>query len=79
VDSSEFAGDLRRRVREARQALEAAKSAGDFYAVDVRTGELESLLRLAMEHGVDVDADADADVDADEDRHGGLGQSGGRR
>ncbi|NEA32363.1 hypothetical protein [Streptomyces sp. SID13031] len=46
--------DLRRRVHEARQALDQARSEGDFYAVDVRTGELDSLLRSAMENGVDV-------------------------
>lgn len=69
VGSSEFASDLRRRVREAREALDAAKAAGDFYAVDVRTGELESLLRLALEH----------DVDVDEGGLGAAGDSGERR
>jgi hypothetical protein len=54
VDSSEFAGDLRRRVRDAKRALDEAKAEGDFYAVDVRTGELDSLLRIAMENGVDL-------------------------
>lgn len=54
MDSSEFAIDLRRRVREAKQALGEAGADGDFYAVDIRTGELDSLLRLAMENGVDV-------------------------
>ncbi|MFB6720546.1 hypothetical protein ACFCV3_10315 [Kribbella sp. NPDC056345] len=52
MESSQFAGDLRRRVREARQALVDARAEGDFYAVDIRTGELDSLLRLAMENGV---------------------------
>jgi hypothetical protein len=56
-------------VREAREALDAAKAAGDFYAVDVRTGELESLLRLALEH----------DVDVDEGGLGAAGDSGERR
>ncbi|MFG1813454.1 hypothetical protein ACGFIF_06805 [Kribbella sp. NPDC049174] len=54
MNTSEFAGDLRRRVREAKQALTEARSEGDLYAVDVRIGELDSLLRLAMENGVDV-------------------------
>jgi hypothetical protein len=54
VDSGEFGLDLRRRVREAKQALREAAAEGDLYAVDVRTGELDSLLRLAMENGVDL-------------------------
>lgn len=51
---SEFALDLRRRVREAKQALRESAAEGDLYAVDVRSGELDSLLRLAMENGVDI-------------------------
>jgi putative heme degradation protein len=55
VDSSQFATDLRRRVREAQQALNEAKEDEDFYGVDVRTGELNSLLRMAVENGVDIE------------------------
>ena len=54
VDSGEFALDLRRRVREAELALREAAAEGDLYAVDVRTGELDSLRHLAMENGVDL-------------------------
>ncbi|MDX6238798.1 MAG: hypothetical protein QOG10_3613 [Kribbellaceae bacterium] len=54
VDSSQFATDLRRRVREAQQALSEASDDADFYAVDIRTGELNSLLRMAKENGVDL-------------------------
>lgn len=61
MDGSEFAFDLRRRVREARQALDAAQAAGDFYAADVRGGELDSLLRLALEHDVHIDEDGPVD------------------
>ena len=57
VDSGEFARDVQRRVREAKQALREAAAEGDFYAADVRTGELDSLLRLAMENGVDLGAE----------------------
>lgn len=57
VDSGEFARDVRRRVREAKQALREAAAEGDFYAADVRAGELDSLLRLAMENGVDLGAE----------------------
>jgi hypothetical protein len=64
VNSSEFAVDLRRRVREAKQALAEARAEGDLYAVDVRIGELDSLLRLAMENGVDLGEEiADREVD----------------
>jgi hypothetical protein len=55
MDAGEFATDLRRRVREARQAQLVAESDGDFYAVDVRTGELNSLLRMAAENGVTIE------------------------
>ncbi|TDD61492.1 hypothetical protein E1263_07265 [Kribbella antibiotica] len=54
MNSGEFAVDLRRRVREARQALAEARAEDDLYAADVRLGELDSMLRLAMEHGVEV-------------------------
>jgi putative heme degradation protein len=54
VNSSQFATDLRRRVREAQQALNEASDDGDFYAVDIRTGELNSLLRMAKENGVEI-------------------------
>lgn len=60
VETSEFAADLRRRVREARQALDVAKAEGDFYALDIRAGELDSLLRIAMENNITLDADHDA-------------------
>ncbi|MET9273634.1 hypothetical protein [Kribbella sp. NPDC003557] len=54
MSGSEFAVDLRRRVREAKDALAAARAEGDLYAVDVRIGELDSLLRQAMENDVDL-------------------------
>ncbi|MGW7685336.1 hypothetical protein ACWGID_31640 [Kribbella sp. NPDC054772] len=65
MSGNEFALDLRRRVREARQAQAEARAAGDLYAVDVREGELDSLLRLAMENGVDLTGDRET---ADESR-----------
>ena len=55
VDTSQFATDLRRRVREARQALSEAEDDEDFYAVDIHTGELKSLMRMAVENGVDLE------------------------
>lgn len=57
MSEGEFVVDLRRRLREARQALDQARAEDDFYAVDVRTGELDSLLRTAMDSGIDVTTD----------------------
>jgi hypothetical protein len=55
VDNSQFATDLRRRVREAQQALCEAEGDEDFYEVNIRTGELNSLMRMAVENGVDLE------------------------
>ena len=55
METSQFAIDLRRRVREARLALSEAEDDEDFYVVDIRTGELKSLMRMAVENGVDLE------------------------
>lgn len=55
MDGGEFATDLRRRVLEAKEALAQARADDDPYAADVRLGELDSMLRLAMEHGIEVE------------------------
>jgi hypothetical protein len=55
VDNSQFATDLRRRVREAQQAFSEAEGDEDFYEVNIRTGELNSLMRMAVENGVDLE------------------------
>ena len=68
MDDGEFATDLRRRVHEARQALDQARAESDFYAVDVRTGELDSLLRVAMENGIDLNSDQSAAAERSSDR-----------
>lgn len=63
---SEFASNVNERVREARTALDGARSEGDDYLVSVHTGELESLARLAKEHDVpleDVGLLGDAETD----------------
>jgi hypothetical protein len=66
MNGGEFALDLRRRVRQARQALATASAEGDLYAADVHSGELDSLLRLAKENGIDLTDDHDvADRTAD--------------
>jgi hypothetical protein len=63
VGEGEFAVALRRRLRAARQELNQARAEGDFYAVAVYTGELDSLLRTATENGVDVTTTRSAAAD----------------
>ena len=47
---TEFLTQLRERARQALAALQEARLADDDYSVDVHTGELESIARLASEH-----------------------------
>lgn len=49
----EFAARLRQRIQDADAALRHAVSVRDVYAVQVEQGELDSLLRIAADHGVD--------------------------
>lgn len=53
-DVSQFATDLRERIVAAQSAFDQAERDEDYYAMDVRSGELKSLRRLASEHGVVV-------------------------
>jgi hypothetical protein len=50
----EFSIRLRQRIFDTESALRRAMYAKDTYAVQVEQGELDSLLRIAAEHGVDV-------------------------
>lgn len=50
----EFSIRLRQRILDTQSALRRAIYAKDPYAVQVEQGELDSLLRIAAEHGVDV-------------------------
>jgi hypothetical protein len=52
---SEFDAELRQRYRAARDALREARETGDEYAADIRAGELDSLRRVAGQHGIDLD------------------------
>ncbi|MFC4532719.1 hypothetical protein [Sphaerisporangium dianthi] len=52
---SDFAGGVRRRVRESRERLGAALASGDEYAVQAYAADLEEMVRLAREHGVPLD------------------------
>jgi hypothetical protein len=51
-DVSQFATDLRGRVVAAQRAFDEAERDQDYYAMDVRSGELKSLRRVASEHDV---------------------------
>jgi hypothetical protein len=52
MDGSEFATDLAERIVAAQRAFDDAEREQDYYAMDVRSGELKSLHRLATENGV---------------------------
>ena len=52
-----FSAELRQRIAAARHALRAAQVDGDLDDERVYSGELDSLLRLAMENGVTVPPD----------------------
>jgi hypothetical protein len=54
---SAFADVLQLRISDARQALRSAQDAGDIDGELVYAGELDSLLRLAMENGVMIPPD----------------------
>jgi len=48
----EFHNEIRRRAAEARQSLAEAHATGDDYLAGIRVGEIQSLARLAAEHGL---------------------------
>ena len=48
---SEFAQEIRTRLESATQSLAEAERDGDDYLAQIRLGEIESLQRLAAEHG----------------------------
>lgn len=51
---NEFAREMTERVERTSGALHEASRTGEDYLVEVRLGELESLVRLAHDHGLDV-------------------------
>jgi hypothetical protein len=53
-DMSEFVAVMKRRIKQTVRALHEARRKGDDYLVEVCTGELESLVRIAREHGLRV-------------------------
>ncbi|WP_410790021.1 hypothetical protein [Kribbella sp. C-35] len=54
---TEFATELNRRIAAARESVRAARDADDLDAERVYAGELDSLLHIAAENGVDVPSD----------------------
>jgi hypothetical protein len=59
VDVTQFDATINNRIQTARTALDEARSEGDDYLVDIRLGELESLARVAADHGIQVDGVAE--------------------
>jgi hypothetical protein len=49
----EFLLEIQARMEIARQSLDQARRDGDDYLIQIRSGELESLERLAAEHRED--------------------------
>ena len=52
-----FTEELRHRIAAARRELRTAQQTGDLDAERVYSGELDSLLRLALENGIVIPAD----------------------
>lgn len=51
---TEFVTSITERIARTRSTLSRAESCGDDYLAEVSLGELESLARLAADHGVTV-------------------------
>ncbi|GAA3727901.1 hypothetical protein GCM10022402_05740 [Salinactinospora qingdaonensis] len=50
----EFLSELRVRIRETHNSLQAAEAAGDEFLADAHASELEDLHRIAVRNGVDI-------------------------
>ncbi|WP_186356605.1 hypothetical protein [Streptomonospora sp. PA3] len=50
----EFRAEIKGRIKEIRQSLQAAQAAGDEDLADVHMSELEDLHRIAARNGVDT-------------------------
>lgn len=50
----EFVAGLRQRIHDTQVSLRQAQESQDSYAVQIEESELEDLLRIAAEHGVDA-------------------------
>ena len=52
---TEFHNEIRRRAEEAQKSLAEARAGGDDYLAGVRLGEIQSLARIAADHGLVLD------------------------
>lgn len=52
---TEFHNEIRRRTADAQKSLVEARAAGDDYLAEIRLGEIQSLARIAADHGVVLD------------------------
>jgi hypothetical protein len=52
---TQFHSEIRSRIEQARTSLGEASAARDDYLLEIRLGELETLVRLAAENGVAVE------------------------
>ena len=52
---TEFHKEITIRIAETREHLRRAREDDEHYLAEVRLGELESLVRLATDHGVSTD------------------------
>jgi hypothetical protein len=57
---TEFHKEIQLRALEARQSLAEARDAGDDYLAGIRLGEMQSLARIAAEHGVALEGIAES-------------------
>jgi hypothetical protein len=52
---TEFHNEISRRAQEAQKSLADARATGDDYLAGVRLGEIQSLARIAADHGLVLD------------------------
>ncbi|WP_285731289.1 hypothetical protein [Nocardiopsis sp. ATB16-24] len=50
----EFHAEIKGRINETHQSLQAARAAGDDFLADTHASELEDLYRIAARNGVDT-------------------------
>ncbi|GII95460.1 hypothetical protein [Sinosporangium siamense] len=60
---SEFAMELQASIREAEEEVTRMRLAGDEHAVEMMSGRLENLMRIAGRHGVEARGGGDASAE----------------
>jgi hypothetical protein len=69
-----FAAEMQRRLDRAREAVRVARESGDEYGAATHLAELELLVRMAREHGLEVAPSVLAAIDAAGQPRGGTGR-----